>query len=81
MEDEMLVAFIDSDAGDFQSEIILTTARVYWSERDLGAASVPNRAKSPVVIRANGMDYALFSREKGAIHSCLLRPERGPRDA
>src|SRR5271157_3940636 len=60
MENELLVALIDSDAGGFQSEIILTTARLYWSQRDLGEAGGRNRSKSSVAIRAYGMDYALI---------------------
>jgi len=60
MENELLVALIDSDAGGFQSEIILTTARLYWSQRDLGDARGRNGLKSSVPIRVFGMDYALI---------------------
>jgi len=60
MENELLVALIDSDEGDLQSEIILTTARLYWSERDPGEAGGRSRSKSPVAIRAYGIDYALI---------------------
>ncbi len=60
MENELLVALIDSDAGGFQSEIILTTRRLYWSQRDLGEAGGRNRSKSSVAIRAYGVDYALI---------------------
>jgi len=60
MENELLVALIDSDAGGFQSEIILTTARLYWSQRDLGDAGGRNGLKSSVPIRVFGMDYALI---------------------
>ncbi len=67
MEDELLVALIDSDAGDFQSEIILTTARLYWSERDPGEAGGRNRSKRPVAIRAYGMDYALIPQEASVV--------------
>ena len=60
MENELLVALIDSDAGGFQSEIILTTARLYWSQRDRGDAGGRDRSKSSVAIRAYGTDYALI---------------------
>ncbi|MGA2706131.1 MAG: rhomboid family intramembrane serine protease [Isosphaeraceae bacterium] len=60
MENELLVALIDSDAGGFQSEIILTTARLYWSQRDRGDAGGRNGLKSSVPIRVFGMDYALI---------------------
>src|SRR5271157_4203476 len=73
MENELLVALIDSDAGGFQSEIILTTARLYWSERDLGEAGGRNRSKSPLAIRAYGVDYALVP--PGA---CVMPPGEEP---
>ncbi len=60
LENELLVALIDSDTGGFQNEIILTTSRLYWSERDLAAASGRNGLKSSVAIRAYGVDYALI---------------------
>ena len=60
LDNELLVALIDSDAGAFQSEIILTTSRLYWSERDPGPASSRNRSKRSVAIRAYGVDYALI---------------------
>jgi rhomboid protease GluP len=60
MENELLVALIDSDAGGFQNEIILTTSRLYWSERDLADAGDRNGLKSSVAIRAYGVDYALI---------------------
>ena len=31
MENELLVGLVDNDAAGFQNEIMLTTARVYWS--------------------------------------------------
>ncbi|MGZ3489765.1 MAG: hypothetical protein ACXVBY_23265, partial [Isosphaeraceae bacterium] len=46
MENELLVALIDNDAGGFQNEIILTTSRLYWSERDLADAGSRNGLKS-----------------------------------
>src|SRR5208282_2774433 len=60
MENELLVALIDNDAGGFQNEIILTTSRLYWSERDLADAGSRNGLKSSVAIRAYGVDYALI---------------------
>ncbi len=63
LENVLRVARLDHAAGGFQSEIILTTARVYWSERDPGEAGGRNRAKSPVAIRAYGMDYALIPQD------------------
>jgi len=60
LENELLVALIDSKAGGFQSEIILTTSRLYWSERDQRDAGSPKGSKSPAAIRAYGMDYALI---------------------
>ncbi|MBV8312014.1 MAG: rhomboid family intramembrane serine protease [Planctomycetaceae bacterium] len=60
LENELLVALIDSDAGGFQNEIVLTTSRLYWSQRDLADAGGRNGLKSSVAIRAYGMDYALI---------------------
>ena len=60
MENELLVALIDNDAGGFQNEIILTTSRLYWSERDLADAGSRNGLKSSAAIRAYGVDYALI---------------------
>ena len=60
LENELLVALIDSDAGGFQNEIILTTSRLYWSQRDLADAGGRNGLKSSVAIRAYGVDYALI---------------------
>ena len=59
-ENELLVALIDNDAGGFQNEIILTTSRLYWSERDLADAGSRNGLKSSVAIRVYGVDYALI---------------------
>ena len=59
-ENELLVALIDNDAGGFQNEIILTTSRLYWSERDLADAGSRNGLSSSVAIRVYGVDYALI---------------------
>jgi len=67
MENELLVALIDNDAGGFQSEIILTTARLYWSQRELGDAGGRDRSKSSVAIRAYGVDYALIPLEASVV--------------
>ena len=69
MENELLVALIDNDAGGFQNEIILTTSRLYWSERDLADAGSRNRSKSSVAIRAYGVDYALIPQGAGVVPS------------
>jgi rhomboid protease GluP len=69
MENELLVALIDSDAGGFQSEIILTTARLYWSQRDPREAGGRNRSKSSVAIRAYGVDYALIPQGASVVPS------------
>jgi rhomboid protease GluP len=61
LENELLVALIDSDVGSFQSEIILTTARLYWSQREPSPSAARNGSKSPVEIRAYGMDYGLIA--------------------
>ncbi|MGB2610467.1 MAG: rhomboid family intramembrane serine protease [Isosphaeraceae bacterium] len=69
MENELLVALIDNDAGGFQNEIILTTSRLYWSERDLADAGSRNGLKSSVAIRAYGVDYALIPQGAGVVPS------------
>ncbi len=69
MENELLVALIDSDAGGFQNEIILTTSRLYWSERDLADAGSRNGLKSSAAIRAYGVDYALIPQGAGVVPS------------
>ncbi len=58
-ENELLVALIDSDAGGFQSEIILTTTRLYWFQREIGDSDGRTRKRSRPPIRAYGADYAL----------------------
>ena len=69
LENELLVALIDSDAGGFQNEIILTTSRLYWSERDLADAGSRNGLKSSAAIRAYGVDYALIPQGAGVVPS------------
>ena len=69
MENELLVALIDSDAAGFQNEIILTTSRLYWSERDLADAGSRNGLKSSAAIRAYGVDYALIPQGAGVVPS------------
>src|SRR5271165_2464131 len=63
MENELLVALIDNDSGGFQSEIILTTARLYWSRRESNAAGNGDGSKRAVQIRAYGLDYAMVAPE------------------
>jgi rhomboid protease GluP len=59
-ENELLVALIDSDASGFQSAIVLTTSRIYWSERVDGEKDRWRFSNRPSAIRTFGMDYALI---------------------
>ena len=67
MDNELLVALIDSDAEGFQSEIILTTARLYWSQRESSPGGIHDASKSTVAIRAYGVDYGLVARDVGVV--------------
>ena len=69
LENELLVALIDSDAGGFQSEIILTTARLYWFQRDAGNSGQAATSGSTVPLRAYGMDYTLVPAETSVVAS------------
>ncbi len=57
LENELLLALIDSDQGGFQSVIVLTSRRIYWSSREAEGGGGPPRPKA---IRSYGMDYALI---------------------
>ena len=63
------MALIDSDAGGFQSEIILTTARLYWYQRDAGNSGQAAPSRNTVPIQAYGMDYALVPAETSVVAS------------
>ncbi len=67
-EKELLVALIDSDAGGFQSEIILTTAQLYWLQRDPDANG-SRLTRNPATIRAYGADYASIPQETSIVPS------------
>src|SRR5436305_305678 len=54
LENELLLALIDSDKGEFQSVIVLTSRRIYWSTREAGGGG-PLR---PRTIQSYGMDYS-----------------------
>src|SRR5271165_5712828 len=60
MENELLVALIDSDAGGFQSEIILSTSRLYWPQRYPGEAGGRDSSKNSMATLAYGVDYTLI---------------------
>jgi rhomboid protease GluP len=60
VENELLLALIDTDAAGFSSEVILTSARLYWSERPPGPKGGAASRQEAQVIRMYGMDYALM---------------------
>jgi rhomboid protease GluP len=60
LDNELLVALIDSDSGGFQSVVVLTSWRVYWSLREGQDRGVPAASRRPSVIRTFGIDYALI---------------------
>ena len=60
LENELLLALIDSDHGGFQSVIVLTSRRIYWSSREAEEGAGPPRPMRPKAIRSYGMDYALI---------------------
>jgi rhomboid protease GluP len=59
LENELLLALIDTDAAGFSSEVILTSARLYWSERVPGSKGGAAARQEEQTIRTYGMDYAL----------------------
>ena len=60
LENELLLALIDSDQGGFQSVIVLTSKRIYWSSREAETGGGPRRPMQQSAIRSYGMDYALI---------------------
>ena len=62
LENELLLALIDNDQVGFQSVIVLTSRRIYWSSREADGGGGPPRPMQPSAIRSYGMDYALDSR-------------------
>jgi rhomboid protease GluP len=61
MEDELLVALIDNNAAGFPSEIVLTTRRLYWSEREPRSVGGAAGSTHAVPIRVYGMDYGMVA--------------------
>ena len=51
---------IDNDQGGFQSVIVLTSRRIYWSSREAEGGGGPPRPMQPSAIRSYGLDYALI---------------------
>src|SRR4051794_16267275 len=60
LDNELLVALIDSDSGGFQSVVVLTSWRIYWSVREGQERGSPAERDQPPAIRTYGMDYALI---------------------
>ena len=60
LENELLLALIDNDQGGFQSVIVLTSRRIYWSSREAEGGGGPPRPMQPSAIRSYGLDYALI---------------------
>jgi rhomboid protease GluP len=60
LEDELLLALIESDQGGFQSVVVLTSRRIYWSRRETEGGGGPLRPMQPSSIRSYGVDYALI---------------------
>ena len=60
LENELLLALIDNDQGGFQSVIVLTSRRIYWSSREADGEGDPLRPMQPSAIRSYGLDYALI---------------------
>jgi rhomboid protease GluP len=60
LDNELLVALIDSDSGGFQSVVVLTSWRVYWSQRDGRGAETRAAARQAPAIRTYGIDYGLI---------------------
>jgi len=60
LEKELLLSLIDTDAAGFSSEVILTSARIYWSERPPGPKGGAASRQEAQMIRTYGMDYALM---------------------
>jgi rhomboid protease GluP len=63
LDNELLVALIDSDSGGFQSVVVLTSWRVYWSQRegrDGRGGEAPATARPAPAIRTYGIDYGLI---------------------
>ena len=60
LDNELLVALIDSDSGGFQSVVILTSWRVYWSVREGQERGSPAGKGPASAVRTYGIDYALI---------------------
>ena len=60
LENELLVALIDSDSRGFQSTIILTTSRLYWFGQDEPETGRRSNMKTLPLTRLYGLDYALL---------------------
>ncbi len=59
-DDELLVALIEDESAGARTEIVLTTARLYWSEPEPAPQGGRGR-RAAVSIRTYGMDYALIA--------------------
>ena len=68
LDNELLVALIDSDSGGFQSVVILTSWRVYWSVREGQERGSPAGKGQASAIQTYGIDYALIP-EGVEVHS------------
>jgi rhomboid protease GluP len=60
LDNELLVALIDSDSGGFQSVVVLTSWRVYWSQREGRGGEIPAATRQAPAIRTFGIDYGLI---------------------
>lgn len=60
LDNELLVALIDSDSGGFQSVVVLTSWRIYWSVREGQEAGGPAGKGRTPAIRSYAMDYAVI---------------------
>ncbi|HKM56475.1 MAG TPA: rhomboid family intramembrane serine protease [Isosphaeraceae bacterium] len=82
LENELLLALIDTDAAGLSSEVILTSARLYWSERPPGTKGGAASRQEAQLIRTYGMDYALMppfirtARSANGTSGVALGPDR-----
>ena len=59
LENELVVGLIESDSSSFQSAVVLTTSRLYWSTREPAAeTSRRGAAQQSTLVRNYGVDYS-----------------------